>query len=151
MIKNRYILFAFRLVVGGVFIWSGMLKILHPLGFAQNVAAYELFPKWMVILVAVSLPWVEATVGLLLVVGLFRRAAALVACGMLTAFILLVSVTMVRGLSLTCGCFGSLSGKVGWTLLGQDIVLLLFSLIVLFSRSTELSLDGKLARSGEGR
>ncbi len=134
-------LFAFRLIVGGVFIWSGMLKILHPLDFAQNVAAYELFPQWMSLLAGLALPWVEAVAGLLLVLGLFRRGAALVAAGLLLSFIVLVAVTMVRGLSLTCGCFGSFSGKVGWTLLVQDVMLLILSLNVLTSRSIWLALD----------
>jgi len=141
MFRNKYLLLAFRLVVGGVFIWSGMLKVLDPLGFAQNVEAYELFPRWMCLLVAVTLPFVEVVTGLLLVLGLFRRAAALIACGLLSGFIILVAVTMVRGLDLSCGCFGSFSGKVGWPLLVQDIVLLFMALYVFLSRNTFLSLD----------
>jgi putative oxidoreductase len=141
VVKNKYALLAFRLIVGGVFIWSGALKILHPLDFAQNIAAYELFPKWICLLVGLALPWVEEVTGLLLVLGLFRRGAALVASGMLAAFILLVSVTMIRGLSLTCGCFGSFSGKVGWTLLVQDVVLLFLALNVVISSLSFLALD----------
>lgn len=37
MIKNTYILFIFRLVLGGIFIWSGVMKIVDPLEFAQNI------------------------------------------------------------------------------------------------------------------
>lgn len=143
MIRNRHILFVFRLIVGGVFIWSGMLKILHPLDFAQNVAAYELFPKWMCLLVGLALPWVETAAGVLLVLGLLRRAAALIAAGLLAGFIILVAVTMIRGLNLTCGCFGSFSGKVGWPLLIQDILLLYLSLNILASSRDFFSLDPK--------
>lgn len=139
--RNRYLLLAFRLIVGGVFIWSGALKAVQPLAFAQNAAAYELFPRWMSLLIGVSLPWVEVTTGVLLVLGLFRRGAALVACGMLAGFILLVCVTMARGLSITCGCFGSLSGKVGWPLLAQDAVLFAMSLGVLLSPGAIFALD----------
>ena len=147
MIKNRIARLVFRLIVGGVFIWSGTLKVLHPLEFAQNVAAYELFPQWMCFLAGLTLPWVELAAGLLLVLGLFRRAAALVAAGMLAGFILLVAVTMVRGLDLSCGCFGSLSGKVGWTLLVQDILLLVMAASVLLSSDPRLSLDGLRSKS----
>jgi len=141
MIKNRYVLLAFRLVLGGVFIWSGTLKVLHPLEFAQNVAAYKLFPQWMCFLAGMALPWVELAAGLLLVLGLFRRAAALVAAGLLAGFIILVAVTMLRGLDLSCGCFGSFSGKVGWALLVQDIVLLALAVSVFLSSDPRLSLD----------
>ncbi len=33
MTRNRWLLFLFRLVVGGVFIWAGALKVADPLGF----------------------------------------------------------------------------------------------------------------------
>jgi uncharacterized membrane protein YphA (DoxX/SURF4 family) len=101
----------------------------------------------MCFLVGLTLPWVELAAGLLLVLGLFRRAAALVAAVMLAGFILLVAVTMVRGLDLSCGCFGSLSGKVGWTLLIQDILLLVMAASVLLSSDPRLSLDGLRSRS----
>jgi putative oxidoreductase len=95
MTRNRYVLLAFRLIVGGVFIWSGVLKAVHPLDFVQNVAAYELFPRWMSLLIGLGLPWVEMAAGALLVLGLFRRAAALVAGGLLASFILLVALTVL--------------------------------------------------------
>ena len=151
MIRNKYVLLAFRLIVGAFFVWAGALKVIHPLAFAQDILEYHVFPASLAFFLGLALPWVELICGLLLILGLYRRASALIILGLLFSFIVLIVFTMARGIDLVCGCLGPLSGKVGWTLLGQDIILLFFSLIVLFSRSAELSLDGKLGRSGEGR
>lgn len=134
------------MIVGAFFIWAGAIKVFHPLAFADDIMAYGLFPQGLALVAALTLPWVEVSCGVLILVGLCRRAAALVISALLAAFIILVVVTMARGVDLVCGCLGALSGKVGWKLAAQDIVLLFLSLIVLGSRSAELSLDGKLRR-----
>jgi uncharacterized membrane protein YphA (DoxX/SURF4 family) len=148
--KNKHFLLGFRLIVGAFFVWAGALKVFHPLGFADDIMAYGLFPRGLALIAALTLPWVEVVCGALLLIGLFRRAAALVIAALLVAFIILVVITMARGLDLVCGCLGALSGKVGWKLLAQDIVLLFLALTVLGSRSTALSLDGKRSLRGAG-
>jgi len=148
--KNKYFLLASRVIVGAFFAWAGALKVLHPLGFADDIMAYGVFPKGLAFVAALTLPWGEVVCGVLLLIGLFRRAAALVISALLAAFIILVIVTMARGVDLVCGCLGALSGKVGWKLLAQDIVLSILALTVLGSRSTTLSLDGKRSLRGAG-
>ena len=151
MIRNKYVLLAFRLIVGAFFVWAGALKVIHPLAFAQDILDYHVFPASLAFFLGLTLPWVELIFGFLLMLGLFRRASAFIISALLFSFIVLVIFTLARGLDLVCGCLGPLSGKVGWQLLGQDIILLLFSVIAFFSRSAELSLDGIVRRSGKGR
>jgi uncharacterized membrane protein YphA (DoxX/SURF4 family) len=150
MIRNKYVLLAFRLVVGAFFVWAGALKVIHPLAFVQDILDYRVFSQAVAFFLGLTMPWVELVSGLLLMLGLYRRASALIISALLASFIILIVVTMARGLDLICGCLGPLSGKVGWKLVGQDVLLLLFSLIVFFSRSAELSLDGKLGLRGAG-
>jgi uncharacterized membrane protein YphA (DoxX/SURF4 family) len=57
-------------------------------------------------LVAVVLPIVEATVGILLLLGLGTRLAAWVTAGLMIVFIAGVASAWIRGLSIDCGCFG---------------------------------------------
>ncbi len=144
MIRNKYLLLAFRLIVGAFFVWAGALKVIHPLAFAQDILDYHVFPASLAFFLGLTLPWVELICGFLLMLGLFRRASVLIISALLYSFIVLVVFTMARGLDLICGCLGPLSGKVGWQLLGQDIVLLALSLVLFLSPSAELSLDGKL-------
>ena len=124
MIRNKPILFLFRLIVGGVFIYAGILKIIDPLGFAQNILNYKVVPSGPSLLVALVLPWMEVLAGFGLVAGLFKRTCAQIISLMLVGFIVLVAITMIRGLDVDCGCFGTFSRKADWRLIIEDAILL---------------------------
>jgi uncharacterized membrane protein YphA (DoxX/SURF4 family) len=134
MIRNRVVLLLFRVVVGGLFVYAGVLKIADPLGFVQDIENYRLVPRAIAFLTALVLPWVETLAGAALVVGLFKRTSAGLISVMLGMFIGLVAVTMARGLDVDCGCFGALSRKAGWTLLLEDALMLFMAVQVAFSR-----------------
>ncbi len=123
----------FRLVVGGVFIWAGLLKILDPLEFAQNIANYRVFSPDLSLLTAIVLPWLEILCGVLVIFGIFRSASSLLLSGLLAAFLVLIMVTIFRGLDVDCGCFGSLGRHVDYRLLLTDIVLLYLTLNIFVS------------------
>lgn len=124
MIRNKAMLWVFRLVVGGVFIWAGLLKIMDPLEFAQNVANYRVFPRDLSFFIALVLPWLEVLCGILVIFGIFRSASSLLLSGLLGIFLILITVTILRGLDVDCGCFGSMGRHVDFRLLFTDIVLL---------------------------
>jgi uncharacterized membrane protein YphA (DoxX/SURF4 family) len=133
MIRNKYILIAFRLVVGGMFIWAGVSKIIDPLGFAQNIANYRVFSEGISFFLALVLPWIEVICGVFLILGIFRFASALLLSGFLVVFLVLITATLIRGIDIDCGCFGSLSGKVDYKLILTDSILLFFCLNIYFS------------------
>jgi len=128
MIRNRHILFAFRLILGGLFIYAGVIKIMDPLGFARDIQNYRILPSAACLFVALTLPWFEALCGALLIVGLFKRTNAWLLSFLLTGFIVLVIITMVRGLDVDCGCFGSFSRKADWRLILEDLLMLFMAL-----------------------
>ena len=132
MIRNKIVLFLFRIVVGGLFLYAGAVKISDPLGFAQGIANYRLVPRAIAFFAALILPWVEVLAGAALVAGLFRRTSAGLISLMLVFFIVLVAVTMIRGLDVDCGCFGALSRKAGWSLILEDAAMLFMALQVVF-------------------
>jgi hypothetical protein len=65
--------------------------------------------------------------------GIFHSASALLLSGFLAVFLVLSTVTILRGIDIDCGCFGSLNGKVDYKLILMDSVLLFFSLNIYFS------------------
>ncbi len=134
MLKNRLVLLIFRLVVGAVFVYAGVVKILEPLDFAGNIANYQVVGQTLSFLTALILPWLEVLCGLGLALGPYKRASALIVSLMLGFFILLTLVTVVRGLNVDCGCFGALSRTAGWSLILEDAVMLFMTLCVLRSR-----------------
>jgi uncharacterized membrane protein YphA (DoxX/SURF4 family) len=91
-------------------------------------------------LLAVTLPWIELLAGLLLLLGVWRREAALLCALMLLAFILAVGSALWRGIDLqNCGCF-SLSGegrRAGLGLIAADAGLLAAALLAARHRPQE--------------
>lgn len=134
MIRNKLVLLVFRVVVGGLFVYAGVLKIADPLGFAQDIQNYRLVPRAVAFLAALVIPWFETLAGAALIAGLFRRTSALLISLMLAGFIVLVAVTMVRGLDVDCGCFGPSSRKAGWGLILEDAGMLFMAVQLAFSR-----------------
>ncbi len=134
MIKNKALLVLFRLVLGGLFVYAGIVKVLDPLDFAQNIRNYRLVGQSLSFLAAVILPWLEILAGLALAAGVWRRASAFVISALLGCFIVLTLVTIVRGLDVDCGCFGALSRKSGLGVIVEDLGMLYMGLALLVAR-----------------
>ncbi len=133
MIKNKPLLVAFRLVLGGLFIYAGVVKVLDPLDFAQNIRNYRLVGQSLSFVVAVILPWLEILAGVALAAGIWKRASALIISGLLVFFILLTLITIARGLDIECGCFGALSRRSGFGVILEDLGMLFMGLCLLFA------------------
>ena len=148
VITHPYTALIGRIVLGAVFLYASVSKILHPEQFAQALMNYRILPLVSVNLVAVILPWVELVVGVLLLVGLFTRASSVVAALLLALFLGAVGSALVRGLDISCGCFPSNGmGTINLLYLARDLVLLALALHV-FSRDRQLfSLGRFLNRS----
>jgi uncharacterized membrane protein YphA (DoxX/SURF4 family) len=95
-----------RLALGGVMLVAGLLKVTKPEVSARAVQAYQLLPFDVATYVGYGLPILEVVLGILLVLGLFTRAAAAISGVLLVAFIIGIASAWARGLSIDCGCFG---------------------------------------------
>jgi putative oxidoreductase len=137
MINHKTALWVFRFVVGGVFIWAGLLKILDPLEFAQDIANYRVFSRDISFVIAIVLPWIEVLCGVLVILGIFRATSSLVLSGLLVAFLALITATILRGIDVECGCFGSLGRRVDFLLLLTDSILLYLTMNIFVSSLKE--------------
>lgn len=132
LILNPIFQFLCRAVLGGVFIWASVSKIADPAAFAQSIVNYKIVtaPVW-VNLAAVILPWVELTAGILLILNVWSRGAWVILTGLVLVFSVLIATTMVRGIDIACGCFGSSeTSRVGFGLLVRDLALLVPAALV---------------------
>ncbi len=125
-------------MVGGVFVWAGILKVFDPLGFAQDIANYRVFPRGLTFFIALTLPWIEIFCGIFVFAGIFRTAGSLLLSCLLVGFLVLTVSALLRGLDIDCGCFGSFGRKVDLKLILTDSVLLFFSLNIFLSRKISL-------------
>lgn len=142
-----------RLALGGVVLAAGLLKIGDLTGSVQSVIAYELFPYEVSRLIGTVLPIAEIALGLLLLLGLLTRPAALLGGLLMLAFIAGIASAWARGLSIDCGCFGD-GGPVApedtryLEEIVRDALLVLAAAWLVVRPCTPLSLDGLLVRKG---
>ena len=100
-----------RLVLGAVFIYASLDKILNPGAFAQAVFNYQVLPGELVNLTALILPWVEMILGACLLSNRWMTGASSLAAALMLIFMGLIFFNLARGLDISCGCFSTDPGE----------------------------------------
>lgn len=95
-----------RLGLAAVALAAGFPKITDIPASTRAVRAYDILPESLVPTVGIVLPMVEIILGVLLLLGLFTRFAAIAFGGLMVVFILGIASAWARGLTIDCGCFG---------------------------------------------
>ena len=95
-----------RLILGGVLLVAGGLKVGNLQKSAMAVRAYELLPTEIANFLGYVLPWIEIGLGLLLISGVAVSISGLFGAIIMFAFIIAIAQAWARGLSIDCGCFG---------------------------------------------
>jgi uncharacterized membrane protein YphA (DoxX/SURF4 family) len=96
-----------RLGLAAVWLFAGAAKVGDLAGSGRAVNAYQVMPFDVARIIGAALPFVEITLGLLLLVGFATRVVAAISSALLLVFIAGISSAWARGLSIDCGCFGS--------------------------------------------
>ena len=136
---------AIRLAAAAIWLVAGAAKVTELTHFHAQVAQYRLLPHALEAPFAYALPFVELLVGFYLLIGLLTRIAALVGCTLMVLFLAAQAQAWARGLSLDCGCFGTLTHEqVGPTTILRDIALGLPTLAIAIWPARLLSLDRRL-------
>jgi uncharacterized membrane protein YphA (DoxX/SURF4 family) len=97
--------FVVRLILGGVFIYASVDKILHPAAFAEAVYNYKILPDALINLTTIILPWLELLLGIFLVSGVYLPGAIFLINILLVTFFVALVFNLARGLDIHCGCF----------------------------------------------
>ena len=103
----RFSPLAARMILGGVFIFASIDKIIHPAAFAEAVYNYQILPDTLITLTAMILPWLELILGIFLVLGLWLPGAALLINLLMVTFFGSLVFNLSRGLDIHCGCFST--------------------------------------------
>lgn len=96
-------------IVAGIFIYAGAIKALDPVQFASDIDNYKILPWPISVVLAFYLPWLEIFCGFALVVRLLYRGALSILTALILVFTLATIAAKIRGLDITCGCFGHAS------------------------------------------
>lgn len=125
-VKAQWLHFALRLMLGAVFTYAGLLKMLDIQAFADSIASFRLLPPTAVSALAITLPPFEIITGLLLIARRHVFLAALAILCMGVVFSLALAWALARGLEVDCGCFGAgkLTRAQTWWALARDVILI---------------------------
>lgn len=129
------------ILVGGIFIFAGLSKVVDlehfhvgdikhfqladPAVFAGDIDNYKILPWTFCVGLAFYLPWLEIFCGLALIFRLLYHGALSILITLVGVFVVATGGAKMRGLDITCGCFGHASKNWSFsTHLALDLLLL---------------------------
>ncbi len=113
-----------RLILAGIFLYSGYVKLQEPLQFAVAISGYKLVPENFIFPLATYLPWLEIILGLGILIGWKIRYFSSAAAALLLFFIVILAITISRGIEANCGCF-SLDERISPKTIARDSLILI--------------------------
>lgn len=128
-----------RVLVGGLFIFSGLIKAIDPLGTAYKMEDY--FHVWgtefmvpFATTLAVLMIAFEVILGVALLLGYMRNLTVIGLLGIIVFFTFLTGYTWITGEPKECGCFGDAIPLSSGTSFLKDIILSILIVILFLGR-----------------
>lgn len=137
--SNKYLLLIIRIILGFVFIYAGAEKISDPEAFAISISNYRLLPTAAINFFAITLPWIELVAGILLIFGIAVKENSSILFSMLLVFTIAIVLSLFRGLSIDCGCFGK-GTQIGLYKLGENTLMIIGTFLLMIFGSDLLKL-----------
>jgi uncharacterized membrane protein YphA (DoxX/SURF4 family) len=136
-----------RLLVGLLFIFSGLIKANDPLGFSYKLIEYfEVFHitflNGLAVGIAMLLCALEMILGFALLIGYRAKATVWGLLLLIIFFAFLTFYSAYFDVVRTCGCFGDAIPLTPWESFGKDMILLLLTLVLFFNVSKIKALFG---------
>lgn len=139
ILTNKYFLLLIRVSIGFIFIYAGAEKISDTEAFAISISNYRLLPISTLNFFAITFPWLEIITGILLLFGIAVKENSTIIFVMLSIFTIAIIISLFRGLSIDCGCFGK-GTPIGLLKLGENLLMIVGLLILIVYDSEYLKL-----------
>ncbi|MEE4196027.1 MAG: BT_3928 family protein [Bacteroidales bacterium] len=128
-----------RIILGIVFIFSGFVKAVDPLGsmykFNDYFTAFGLeFLSVLAFPLAVLLSSLEFVIGFSLLFATRRKITAWVTLLFMAFFTILTFFLAIFNPVSDCGCFGDAIIMTNWETFWKNVVLMIFTLVIFFNR-----------------
>ena len=134
-----------RLILGVVFLQSGIAKLGQITVFIQSVDSYALLPHPVAVFYGHLLPWLEVLAGSYLLLGLFLSSTAVLTGLLLVSFLIAIGSALVTGKTIDCGCMiGGAQEPVSWLLFFRDFLMLLGCVYLFKTPNRRFSVDASL-------
>lgn len=132
-----YLKYLIRLILGGLLVFAGVLKMQDNSALFESVAYITWIPISMKSLIIDLLPYVEVLVGSLLALSLFTKIIDPIAAGIYFVFFIFAIWGLGQGMEGDCGCFGELGessiignllgSQFGWKMVIRNGVFLMMA------------------------
>ena len=106
-VKEHTTIKILRIIIGLLFIASSILKMTDLILFEETIELFNIFPQYSKLL-AIAIPSFELVSGIFLVLGIFKKAAAIVLSSLTLVFTFAIWLNLIEGYIFDCGCFGPL-------------------------------------------
>ncbi len=131
-----------RIILGMVFIFSGFVKAVDPLGSAYKFADYFIafrlgFLEFLTLPIGVLLSAFELVLGITLILGYRKRIIFWITMWFMVFFTVLTFILAIFNPVSDCGCFGDALILTNWQTFLKNLVLMVFVLILWFARKKE--------------
>lgn len=129
-----------RVIVGIVFIFSGFVKAVDPLGstykFMDYFDAFSMeFLSFMALPLAIILSTLEFVIGFSLLFGTFKRITAWLLFIFMSFFTVLTFILAIYNPVTDCGCFGDAIIMTNWQTFWKNVFLMIFTIILFNNRN----------------
>ena len=133
MRARKIVTWVFCGILAVVFVVAAVPKLIDPGSFANDLLNYRLLPENLVGLVALFVPALELVIAAALLWPRYQRGAALLSTLLLVGFAAAMAQARIRGIDLSCGCFGAaFESKVSWLTVARSMLLAAMSAVPLF-------------------
>ena len=126
-----------RFIVAFVFIISGFVKAIDPLGTQYKIQDYlsalgmgNVLPDFLTLSLSVMLSAFEFTLGVMLLFAIQRRTISKCVVAFLSVMFLVTLWIAIANPVSDCGCFGDAIILTNWQTFGKNVILLLFAIII---------------------
>ncbi|MFB6317824.1 BT_3928 family protein [Saccharicrinis sp. FJH54] len=138
MIYRRITDLIFRIIVGLVFVFSGFVKAVDPLGSAYKFIDYfEAFNvdflNPLATALAFIIPALEFAIGFALLFNILKKFTTWVLGGFILYFTGLTLISAITNPVTDCGCFGDAIKLDNWTTFYKNLILLLLSVFLVLN------------------
>lgn len=128
-----------RLILGFVFIFSGFVKAIDPMGSAYKLGdyfnAFNLgFMDGLSLPLGIFLAAFELVLGLVLILGYQKKISYWVLLFFMTSFTILTFLLAIFNPVTDCGCFGDAIIMTNWQTFFKNLILMVFVLILFYAR-----------------
>lgn len=143
--NKQAILWILRFLVGGLFIFSGLIKVNDPVGtaikleeyfdvFSNDIAGFFYYLKPFALYIATALVVSEVVLGVMLILGVRLKQTVWALGLMILSFTFLTFYSAYFNKVTDCGCFGDAIKLTPWESFYKDVILLVLISFLFFFR-----------------